>query len=32
MFGVDISITEINNKFETDELPITKSPNAIWNS
>ena len=29
MFGVDISITEINNKFETDELPITKSPNAI---
>ena len=29
MFGVDISITEINNKFETDELPTTKSPNAI---
>ena len=29
LFGVDISITEINNKFETDELPITKSPNAI---
>lgn len=29
MFGVDISITEIKNKFETDELPITKSPNAI---
>lgn len=29
MFGVDISFTEINNKFETDELPITKSPNAI---
>ena len=29
MFGVDISITEINNKFETDELPITKSPNTI---
>lgn len=29
MLGVDISITEINNKFETDELPITKSPNAI---
>ena len=32
MFGVDISITEIKNKFETDELPTTKSPNAIWNS
>lgn len=29
MFGVDISITEIKNKFETDELPTTKSPNAI---
>ena len=29
MFGVDISITEIKNKFETDELPATKSPNAI---
>ena len=29
MFGVDISFTEINNKFETDELPTTKSPNAI---
>ena len=29
MFGVDISITEIKNKFETDELPITESPNAI---
>lgn len=29
LFGVDISITEIKNKFETDELPITKSPNAI---
>ena len=29
MFGVDISFTEIKNKFETDELPITKSPNAI---
>ena len=29
MFGVDISITEIKNKFETDELPITKSPNTI---
>jgi hypothetical protein len=29
LFGVDISITEINNKFETDELPTTKSPNAI---
>ena len=29
MFGVDISITEINNKFETDELPTTKSPNTI---
>ena len=29
MFGVDISITEIKNKFETDELPVTKSPNAI---
>lgn len=29
MFGVDISITEINNKFETDELPTTKSQNAI---
>lgn len=29
MFGADISITEINNKFETDELPVTKSPNAI---
>lgn len=29
MFGVDISFTEINNKFETDELPITKSPNTI---
>ncbi|WAX10411.1 hypothetical protein BV283P3_00009 [Phocaeicola phage BV283P3] len=29
MFGVDISITEINNKFETDELPTTKSPSAI---
>lgn len=29
MFGVDISITEIKNKFETDELPITKSPNAV---
>ena len=29
MFGVDISITEINNKFETDELPTTKSPDAI---
>ena len=29
MFGVDISITEINNKFETDELPTTKSPNAV---
>ena len=29
IFGVDISFTEINNKFETDELPITKSPNAI---
>lgn len=29
IFGVDISITEINNKFETDELPTTKSPNAI---
>ena len=29
MFGIDISITEINNKFETDELPTTKSPNAI---
>ena len=29
MFGVDISITEINNKFETDELPVTKSPNTI---
>lgn len=29
MFGVDISITEINNKFETDELPTTKSSNAI---
>lgn len=29
MFGVDISITEINNKFETDELPTTKSPDAF---
>lgn len=29
MFGVDISITEIKNKFETDELPVTKSPNTI---
>ena len=29
MFGVDISITEIKNKFETDELPTTKSPNVI---
>ena len=29
MFGVDISITEIKNKFESDELPTTKSPNAI---
>lgn len=29
MFGVDISFTEINNKFETDELPTTKSPNTI---
>ena len=29
MFGVDISITEIKNKFETDELPTTKSPNTI---
>ena len=29
MFGVDISITEIKNKFETDELPITESPNAV---
>lgn len=29
MFGVDISTTEINNKFETDELPTTKSPDAI---
>lgn len=29
MFGVDISITEIKNKFETDELPTTKSPNAV---
>ena len=29
MFGVDISFTEINNKFETDELPVTKSPNTI---
>ena len=29
LFGVDISITEINNKFETDELPTTKSPDAI---
>ncbi|WAX10931.1 hypothetical protein BV741P2_00035 [Phocaeicola phage BV741P2] len=29
LFGVDISITEINNKFETDELPTTKSPNTI---
>lgn len=29
MFGVDISFTEINNKFETDELPTTKSPNVI---
>lgn len=29
LFGVDISFTEINNKFETDELPTTKSPNAI---
>ena len=29
LFGVDISITEIKNKFETDELPITKSPDAI---
>ena len=29
LFGVDISITEINNKFETDELPTTKSPNVI---
>lgn len=29
MFGVDISFTEINNKFETDELPIAKSPNVI---
>ncbi|WAX10298.1 hypothetical protein BV57P1_00038 [Phocaeicola phage BV57P1] len=29
LFGVDISFTEINNKFETDELPTTKSPNTI---
>lgn len=29
LFGVDISITEIKNKFETDELPITTSPNVI---
>ncbi|WAX10842.1 hypothetical protein BV739P1_00043 [Phocaeicola phage BV739P1] len=29
LFGVDISITEINNKFETDELPTTKSPDAF---
>ena len=29
IFGVDISITEINNKFETDELPTTKSPDTI---
>ena len=29
LFGVDISITEIKNKFETDELPTTKSPNVI---
>ena len=29
MFGVDISITEIKNKFETDELPTTKGPNTI---
>ena len=29
MFGVDISITEIKNKFETDELPTTESPNAV---
>ncbi|WAX10462.1 hypothetical protein BV200P1_00011 [Phocaeicola phage BV200P1] len=29
LFGVDISFTEIKNKFETDELPTTKSPNTI---
>ena len=29
IFGVDISITEINNKFETDELPNTKGPDAF---
>jgi hypothetical protein len=29
LFGVDISVTEINNKFETDELPTTKSPDAF---
>ncbi|WAX06273.1 hypothetical protein BD166P1_00031 [OM05-12 phage BD166P1] len=29
LFGVDISITEIKNKFETDELPTTKSPDAF---